>query len=344
MAELALAPQPRRSARPRTPRAGRRRGWYRTAGGAAAGTVLAPLAVLLAGVHAVVRRPSLLVAATVVLDCVPSGRGDVAAPVHVTPADLAALALAAVVGVRAAAGHQPLVRRGWVPFAAVLLALTLATLTARDMPLSVTGLVRYAELFVLIPVAVAAAVQDRRDLAVVCAAVLGVSVVEGAVGAWQFVTRTGASFGGQPIRAYGTFGALDIMGMAVVVGFGIVVALALGLALSGRARVVLLAGAALLTAPLALSLSRGTWIATGCAVAAAALAAGWRVAVRGAALVVALAVILLGGLGVGSQPLAQRAGTIAPSAGWEDRSVADRYGLWRTPGAMWADHPVTGVG
>jgi len=305
----------------------------------AAGTLLAPLAVLLAGLGALVRRPSLLVALTVVLDCVPTGRDDVAT-VHITPADLSAVALVAVVAVRALGGDQPLARKGWLPFAVASAALAVATITSQDATASVPGFVRYAELFVLLPVAVAAAVRDRRDVAVVCAAVIGASVVEGAIGVWQFLTGTGASYGGKDIRAVGTFNALDVMAMATLVGLGIVVALAFGLALRGRSRAALVATAALLVIPLALSLSRGAWLATACAVAATTLAAGWRLAARGGVFGVALAVILFGGFGVGSETLAARIQLV----GSQDQSVADRFGLWDTATAIWADHPATGVG
>jgi putative peptidoglycan lipid II flippase len=308
------------------------------------GVLLSPLAVILAGVRAVVHRPSILVAATLVLDCVPTDRQDVAASTHVAPADLAAVALVAVVALRMLGGERALSRRAWPPFAVLLVALAVTTVASQDAGTSLTGFLRYVELFVLIPVAVAAALRDRRDVLLVTGVALAVAVFEGAIGVWQYLTGSGASFGGRDIRAVGTFGAVDVMGMGIIVGLGIVFALALGLARHGRARVLLLTGAALLVVPLAFSLSRGTWIATAAAVAAVAVAAGWRVAVRGGLVMLALAVILIGGFGVGSGTLGERVQSIAPAAGPTDQSVSDRYGLWRTATAIWADHPITGVG
>jgi putative peptidoglycan lipid II flippase len=307
--------------------------------GAAGAVLLAPLAVLLAGVRVLVGRPSLVVALTIVLDCVPPGRDDVAAA-QVTPADLSVAALVAVVAVRALIGEEPLFRRGWLPFAMASAALAVATIASQDPTASVVGFARFAELFVLLPIAVAAAVRDRRDFAIVCAAALGVSVVEGAIGVHQFLTGTGASYGMQDIRAIGTFSALDVMSMATVVGLGIVVTLALGLSLRGPRRAALVATAALLMVPLAFSLSRGAWLATAWAVAATTVAAGWRLAVRGAVFAAALAVVLFGGFGLGSATLAARVQAI----GTQDQSVNDRFGLWETAVAMWADYPATGVG
>ena len=96
------------------------------------GVLLSPLAVLIWAIQAVVRRPSMLVAGTLVIACLPSDRGDVAASVHVTPADLGALVLVAVIGVRVLRGDRPLVHRAWPPFALVLVALAVATVTAQD--------------------------------------------------------------------------------------------------------------------------------------------------------------------------------------------------------------------
>lgn len=58
-----------------------------------------PTALPRAAVAAVLRRPSLLVALTVLLVCVPTGEENVTAAVHITPADLASLALVGLLGV-----------------------------------------------------------------------------------------------------------------------------------------------------------------------------------------------------------------------------------------------------
>src|SRR4051812_20368818 len=116
---------------------------------------LAPLAWFLAGVDVAVRRPSVLVVGTVLLICVPSRISDVSASGHITAADLAAGVVVAVLAVRLLGGDRSTARRGWLPFGAALAAFAVATVTASDVAASAIGFVRYSELFVLVPVAVA---------------------------------------------------------------------------------------------------------------------------------------------------------------------------------------------
>jgi O-antigen ligase len=131
--------------------------------------------------------------------------------------------------------------------------------------------------------------------------------------------------------------------MGALVGYGLLVTLALGLALRGRARIVLLATAGLLTLPLAFSLSRGAWIATACSVLVMLIAFNWRVAAATVASgVLALAVVTVV---AGHGPAAgERLTSIASTGSEPDRSVRDRYALWATAVGIWADHPVLGVG
>lgn len=63
-------------------------------------------------------RPSLLAAATILLVCVPTGEKDVTAAVHITPADLASLALVALMGLDLLRGR----RLGLSPQASVIFA------------------------------------------------------------------------------------------------------------------------------------------------------------------------------------------------------------------------------
>jgi O-antigen ligase len=102
--------------------------------------------------------------------------------------------------------------------------------------------------------------------------------------------------------------------------------------------------AGLLVVPLAVSFSRGTWIATALACGAMVLLAGRRQAVRVLAALAAAAVVLVGGLGVGSQAIGARAASITRVTAAPDPSVTDRYTLWAAALGMWREHPVTGVG
>jgi O-antigen ligase len=295
---------------------------------------------VLTAVDAAVRRPSLAVAATLLLVCLPSGLQNLTT--SLTVADLAAGGVVAAVAIGCLAGNRLASRRGWLPFAVAVASFAVATVTATDVAASARGFIRYAELFVLIPVATAMAVRDRFDVFVVAGAVVGTTVLEGSVGVYQYLTHTGASYAGQYVRAIGTFGAEQILALGALVGYGLLVTLALGLALRGTARIALLATGAALTVPLALSLSRGAWIATAAAVLAILVVHSARLAAAFVA-TAALAVMLMAASGAG--PVAdERLASIVSSGSAPDRSVQDRYALWTTAVAIWKDHPVFGAG
>ena len=312
---------------------------------------LSPLACLLAVVHAGIRRPSFVVAGTVLLICLPSGLGDIASSGRITVADLAAGCVVAVLAVRLLAGERSTVRRGWLPFAFALAAFAIATVSATDVAAAAVGFIRYSELFVLVPVAVAMSLRDRLDVLLVAGAIVTVTVVEGAIGVYQYLTGTGASYAGQDVRAVGTFGAEQVLALGALIGYGLVVTLALAFAMTGRLRIALFAASAFLLLPLGLTLSRGAWIATACAVVVLLVIASWRLAtvlIGMAALAVAIAVFGAGDGAGGSDPgsngLDQRVTSIVSSGSAPDQSVKDRYALWHAAVAIWADHPVAGVG
>lgn len=254
-------------------------------------------------------------------------------------------------------------RRPLSPTAAVVLGLpvvgiAVAAAGAEVPGTAVAGFSRYLQIFVLVPAAVLLLVRDRRDVRLLAWSVVALAVWQGAVGVHQYATGTGASYMGREIRAVGTFGPGDIMGMATVVALGLVcaVGLALGSAPvdrrhplapaepSARARVCALMCALLLVVPLAVSFSRGAWIATALACTAQLVLAGLRRAVRVGAVVAAVAVILVGGFGVGSALLQERLSSIGQVADAPDQSVADRYALWAAASGMWRERPLTGIG
>jgi len=301
------------------------------------------------------RFPAALAAATVLLVCLPTGGDqDVTAAVHVTPADVVSVGLVGVCGLRATAalrrgegGLLPV--RAALLFSGVLLAVALATAGSQDPAQSLSGFVRIVQVFVLVPLAVLLSLRERRDLRLLLAALVAAALVEGAVGVEQYLTGTGASYDGGTVRAVGTFGAQDIMAMSAVVSYGLIAALGLALearaaARPGRAAALGLT-ASLLVLPLALSFSRGSWIATGCAVTVALLLTDVRLLLRGAVFGLAAAVVLVGGLGLGGDSVVARLSSITRvTTGAPDHSVSDRYDLWSTAGAIWRQHPATGVG
>ncbi|MFD9494736.1 O-antigen ligase family protein [Streptomyces sp. NPDC060005] len=226
-----------------------------------------------------------------------------------------------------------------------VVGIAVAAAGAADPGAGITGLARYLQIFVLVPAAVLLSVRDRRDFRLLAWSFVGLALWQGAVGVQQYVTGTGASYQGEDVRAVGTFGPTDVMGMATVVAFGLVCAVALALGTSAaRQRAVATACALALLLPLALSFSRGAWIATTVACGAQLVLAGLRRAAKVGAVVLATGVILVGGLGVGTAMLQERIASITQVADAPDQSVVDRYTMWAAATDMWREHPLTGVG
>ncbi|WP_420496660.1 O-antigen ligase family protein [Streptomyces rubrolavendulae] len=283
--------------------------------------------------------------AVVALLLVPPGRGPDAGGGTLADAASGLLVLWCLVRV-ARARVRPLTRLAAVVVGLPVVGLCAAAVTAHDPAAALPGLVRHLQVFVLVPAAVVLTLRDRRDLVAVAWALIGLALVQGGVGVVQYATGTGASYRGEDVRAVGTFGPTDVMGMATVVAYGIVAAvgLALGEPARSRARFAALGCAALLAVPLVLSFSRGAWIATLLACAAQLVATGPRRALRAALAAGALAVVLVGGLGVGSAMVQERVASITRVAAAPDRSVTDRYAMWAAAAGMWRDRPLTGVG
>ncbi|MFJ9428937.1 O-antigen ligase family protein [Streptomyces sp. NPDC101490] len=242
-------------------------------------------------------------------------------------------------------GARPLTRTAAVVLGLPVLGICLAAITSNDPAASLPGVARYLQIFVLVPAAVLLMIRDRRDFAVVAWGLVGLALLQGAVGVGQYLTGTGASYQGEDVRAVGTFGATDVMGMATVVSYGLVVVTGIALgSRAGRARTAALCCAVLLSVPLVLSFSRGAWIATVLACGAQLLLSGPRRAVRVALAAGALGVVLVGGLGVGSAMVQERVTSITRVAAAPDQSVTDRYTMWAAAGRMWRTEPVTGIG
>jgi O-antigen ligase len=190
-------------------------------------------------------------------------------------------------------------------------------------------------------------VRDRRDLTIVLASVLGLGLAEAGYGIWQSVTGNGASMGGQNIRAVGTFGALDVMAMSIVVGFAFLILTAFALTAPGRGPAAVpaaLTGLTVLAAALALALSRGTWLALGAAAVLTLVIFSRWTAVKVLTCCAALLIVMVAVLGGGGQAVIERSKSMAGSISHPDQSVDDRYNLWAAALRIWEDHPGTGVG
>ncbi|NEB75770.1 O-antigen ligase family protein [Streptomyces sp. SID14478] len=241
--------------------------------------------------------------------------------------------------------ERPLTRTAYVVLGLPVVAVAVAALGADSLPNALEGLVRYYQILVLVPAAVLLLVRDRHDFRLVAWALVGLGLWQGSLGVYQYLTGTGASYAGEDVRAVGTFGATDVMGMSTVVAYGLVCAVGLGLA--GRApreRVLALVCALGLVVPLALSFSRGAWIATAVVCVLQIVLAGLRRAGRLLAVGAAAAVVLVGGFGVGTSMLQERLSSITQVTAAPDQSVTDRYTMWAAAIDMWEEHPATGVG
>ena len=122
--------------------------------------------------------------------------------------------------------------------------------------------------------------------------VLALGVVEGVYGVYQYFTGTGAGFGTKAVRAVGTFGAYDIIALSKVVGYSLIVAVAWAMSGDARRRRAGVLWAAFLVMPLAMSLSRGSWL--GAIVAIAIMLLAWDLRRGLAILLVGTAVFALG--------------------------------------------------
>ncbi|MEU5362982.1 O-antigen ligase family protein [Streptomyces sp. NPDC005925] len=289
--------------------------------------------------------PVLPVAAVIALLALPVGAGG-GRGAGAGPADAASALVVLYCAVRLVRERRrPLPRTAAVVFGLPVAGVSLAALGAVSPEAALTGLGRYTQVFVLVPAAVLLLVRDRRDFRLLAWTFVALAGWQGAVGVHQYVTGTGASYRGEDIRAVGTFGAQDVMGMATVVSLGLVCAVGLALGRdSVRHRAVAIGCASLLVVPLAVSFSRGAWIATALTCAVQLLLAGLRRALKVGAVVVAACGVLVGGFGVGTAMLQERITSITQVTAAPDQSVTDRYTMWAAAVGMWRQHPLTGVG
>ncbi|WP_166509563.1 O-antigen ligase [Blastococcus sp. TF02-8] len=298
----------------------------------------------MSSVRAVVLRPSTWVAAAVIsiaLSSSSTGAGPL-----VTVSDLVLGVLVCVAALQLLRGGNAAVVRS-VPallFGALGLISVGLALVAPNFPGNVVGGVRFLQLFCLTPIAVMVALRSRTDTRVVLGSVVGLAVVQGAVGIVQALTRTGAGIGGQPIRAVGTFGAYNIGALAGLCALGLLICLAWAVVLPGVRRWWAAAGAAFLVLPLAFSLSRSAWLAT--AVAAIVVVSRGRparmlgIVVAGVVLGAAAVPVVLASQG----ELADRLDSLITAESDPDQSFVDRLSLWHAAAGMALDHPWTGVG
>lgn len=268
---------------------------------------------------------------------------------NISAADVASVLLVVFCAVRLLRRRtRPLTPAAAVVLGVPAVGIAVATVTAGDPAAALPGFVRYVQIFVLVPAAVVLLLRDARDFRVLAGSFVVLAVIQGAFGVVQYATRTGASYMGSDIRAVGTFGPTDVMGMATVVAYGLVITTGVALRPAGaaarRLRPAAIALALALVVPLALSFSRGSWIATLLAGLVIVLFAGLRTASRVLCTLVAVAVVLIGGFGIGTELIQARVSSITRVTDAPDQSVTDRYTMWAAAVSMWRAEPATGVG
>jgi O-antigen ligase len=306
-----------------------------------------PTALALAIGRMLWRRPVFLVAVVMLLVPVPwRGGGEGEGAARLSLADIAAVGLVAVVLARAMVIGGTVRLRSWVllPMAAVFMACGAATVTAADGLTSLVGMARFVEIFIAIPLATYLTLERRSDLSLILGTFLAIGIGEGILGVYQFATGSGAGFGDAAIRAVGTFGAYEILSLASVVTHALLVAVAVVIAGRGPGRALAAAAVVGLAVPLAVSLSRGAWIAAVIAILSMVLVANFRAGLMLLLTSVIVMALLLTFSKETSTSVAQRFASIASAVSSPDQSVKDRYNLWQVASDIWRDHPVTGVG
>jgi O-antigen ligase len=263
---------------------------------------------------------------------------------HITPADAGALLLVVLAGMQlfTVAGRRKL--RTWtlLPLVALAVSIVVSGMVSADHS-ALSGVVRYLEIFVLVPAAAYLSLDDAADLKLVLAAVLGLAAVEGAIGAWQYFTGSGAGLGASNSRAVGTFGVDEVIAMSKVVTYGALVGLAYALTATGRRARLGAVSAGLLVLPLLMSVSRGSWLAASGAGLVMLLLVAWRRAALLVALVATLVVATVAIQGSNSLVL-RRMDSLVSTPIHADPSVKNRYRLWDTALNMWERYPIFGVG
>lgn len=292
-------------------------------------------------------RPALGLAGAICLIAVPWPPEGEGREVEVTLPDLAAVAIVGIVVLRLLVyGDGGGRLRSWVmlPAAGVVVAGAVATVAAEDPSVSLFGLVRFAQIFAIVPVVTYLSLRDRLDLKLVLGGVVVLGLFEGGLGIYQYATGTGAEYGEASSRAVGTFGAYGIMGLAQVVTCAILVLAAIYATVRDGRRFVALSLLAVLVLPLVFSFSRGSWLAAIVGVATVLALSSWRkLALFVATGLVAVSLSFAVG-GDGANGLTERFTSIFSVASSPDQSVQDRYAMWEAARGMWTDQPLTGIG
>lgn len=249
----------------------------------------------------------------------------------------------------------------WLPVPLFVGVLAFSATLAPSATLGAKETLKWLQ-FALIALAAAHALTTTRQRMVVMGAVLVAASLQGAIGWYQFVTGAGpeAFFLGGLLRAFGTFGQPNPFAGYLALVLPLVVSLALGQPgpwrpLTLTPAVGLTVAAVLIGGGVVLSLSRGGWLAAAAGVGAVLFPHSHRLRIG---LLVAMpmltGLLLTGALDVLPEQIVSRfeivsrylslfdARLVAPTS--ENYSIVERMAVWQAAAAMWADHPLLGVG
>lgn len=237
-------------------------------------------------------------------------------------------------------------------------------LQAPSLPLAAKELAKWVEFAAILFVVANVVSHSNRPSQALIACLLLAGIAQAALGAYQFLTRSGPEFFafGRFLRAYGTFEQPNPFGAYM----GLSAPLALALLLHARAHEIpawlkwlALGGLTAIGAGLVMSGSRGAWLGAGAALGIVTVVHGRR------GQIVLLIVILLialagtvGGAALVPDQVIERITGILPligglRTGGDVRSVEvtdanyanlERLAFWQAAADMWAEHPWLGVG
>lgn len=136
------------------------------------------------------RRPSWIAAATVACVGIPQGDQVFGPGVQITTGDVASVVLMVTAALLVVLGRTHVPRAALWAFGPLIAGLGAGTVLSADIAASMPGFLRVLQIFVLVPLAIVLVCRDRRDLGIVCGAVLGLGAAQAAYGIWQAATAT----------------------------------------------------------------------------------------------------------------------------------------------------------
>jgi O-antigen ligase len=299
---------------------------------------VAAIVIALAIIAAAAERPDLAILLLVFGQYVPA-RTALANAVNLTLSDIL-LGLVAIGWAVWAVRRRSLVLDRDIVYGILALmaaAPVLSLINSPDKTQSLFGVVRTAELWVLLFVVVLSSIRTTRAVTWVIRGFVFLATFEALFGVYQFVSATGAYVNSSYTRAYGTGDLYSWLDLSISLGCAITYLVADMLVRrdAGAWRWFVLAA---LVAGTTATYTRGVWLAVLLTLAAMILATRPRMLV-----VLLVAVTLLVGA-IAASPNSDLAKRVVSTTDTSDTSVVSRVLLWQTALNMFWAHPFIGAG